>query len=113
MQFDVAASTQLSHAGADVEGPIPVRRRRGTSSTARNVPNFATYPVQMDADHIKTRLHDSLHRGRGKVTEEELEDVSALVLAIATELAAELAVVIADLAERVEALEAASAAGKA
>jgi hypothetical protein len=65
----------------------------------------------MNADHIKGRLHDALHRGRGKVSEQELQDVTAVVLAVMTEITAELAIVIADLADRVEALEASSATG--
>jgi hypothetical protein len=62
----------------------------------------------MNVEHIKDRLHDALHRGHGKVSEQELEDVTAVVLVLMTEVAAELAVVIAELAARVEALEAAS-----
>jgi NTP pyrophosphatase (non-canonical NTP hydrolase) len=59
----------------------------------------------MNEDHVKGRLHDAIHRGHRKATEEELAEVGAVVLAIATELATELAVVVADLAARVEALE--------
>jgi hypothetical protein len=61
----------------------------------------------MNADHIRSRLHDALHRGHQKVSEDELAEVTAVVLAVMTELAAELAVVIAELDARVEALEAA------
>ena len=46
-----------------------------------------------------------MHRGRTKVTEEELAEVTAVVLAVVGELAAEMALVLAELAERVEALE--------
>lgn len=60
----------------------------------------------MDADHVKNRLHDALHRGQRKATEGELAEVTAVVLAVVGEVTAELAVVIADLAARVEALEA-------
>ena len=60
----------------------------------------------MNADHLRDRLHDAMHRGHGKVTEQELADVAAVVLAIATEISAELALVIADLAGRIELLEA-------
>ena len=45
--------------------------------------------------------------GIPKATEEEVEAVTVVVLAIVGELTAELAIVIADLASRVEALEAA------
>ena len=56
----------------------------------------------MKEEHVETRLHDAIHRGSKKATEEE---VAAVVLAIATEVTAELALVIADLAGRVERLE--------
>ncbi|MBV8950542.1 MAG: hypothetical protein JOZ99_06690 [Actinobacteria bacterium] len=59
------------------------------------------------AEHsIQQRLHDALHRGHRKVTEDEVAEITAIVLTIVTELTGELAVVIAELAERVEALEA-------
>jgi len=53
----------------------------------------------MKEEHVETRLHDAIHRGSKKATEEE---VAAVVLAIVTEVTAELALVIADLAGRVE-----------
>jgi hypothetical protein len=58
----------------------------------------------MSADEVKTRLHDALHR-HPKATEDEVEAIAAVVLAIVGELTVELALVIADLAARVEALE--------
>jgi hypothetical protein len=58
----------------------------------------------MHADDIKARLHDALHR-HAKASEDEVEAVAAVVLAIVGELTAELALVIAELATRVEALE--------
>ena len=61
----------------------------------------------MAVDEIKARLHGALHR-HPKATEDEVEAIAAVVLAIVGELTAELAVVIADLALRVEALEARS-----
>lgn len=54
---------------------------------------------------MKARLHDAMHRGRGKATEDELEEVAAVVLAIVGEVALELSVLIVDLEERVAALE--------
>lgn len=60
----------------------------------------------MNTEHIKSRLQDALHRGHHKATEVELAEVTAVVLAIVGEVTAELATVIAELAERVEALEA-------
>ena len=59
----------------------------------------------MHADDIKARLRDSLHR-HPKATEDEVEAVVAVVLAIVGELTVELAVIIGDLAGRVSALEA-------
>jgi len=61
----------------------------------------------MHVDDVKARLHGALHR-HPKATEDEVEAIAVVVLAIVGELTAELAVVIADLASRVEALEAAS-----
>jgi hypothetical protein len=59
----------------------------------------------MAVEDIKARLHGALHR-HPKATEEDVEAIAAVVLAIVGELTAELAVVIADLALRVEVLEA-------
>ncbi|MDQ6946067.1 MAG: hypothetical protein M3256_07285 [Actinomycetota bacterium] len=59
----------------------------------------------MKQEHIKDRLHEAMHRAP-KATEEELIEVTAVVLAVVGEVTAELAVVIAELAARVEALEA-------
>jgi hypothetical protein len=58
----------------------------------------------MHVDDVKSRLHGALHR-HPKATEDEVEAIAVVVLAIVGELTAELAVVIADLASRVEALE--------
>jgi hypothetical protein len=59
----------------------------------------------MAVEDIKARLHGALHR-HPKATEDEVEAIAVVVLAIVGELTAELAVVIADIALRVEALEA-------
>jgi hypothetical protein len=59
----------------------------------------------MDHEHVKNRLHDAMHRGSHKATEEELAGVAAIVLAIVGEVTLELATVIADLADRVKTLE--------
>jgi hypothetical protein len=61
--------------------------------------------TSMQVDDVKARLHGALHR-HPKATEDEVAAIAAVVLAIVGELTAELAVVIADLAARVEALEA-------
>jgi hypothetical protein len=58
----------------------------------------------MSVDDVKARLHGALHR-HPKATEDEVEAIAAVVLAIVGELTAELAIVIGDLAARVEALE--------
>jgi hypothetical protein len=47
-----------------------------------------------------------MHRGSTKATEGELAEVTAVVLAVVGEVTAEMAVLIADLEERVAALEA-------
>jgi hypothetical protein len=57
---------------------------------------------------IRERLHEALHRGGRKATEDDVAEITAVVLTIVAELTGELAVVIAELAERVEALEAAA-----
>ena len=62
----------------------------------------------MNTEHIKGRLHDAMHRGSHKATEEELAEVTAVVLAIVGEFGAELALLIADLEQRVAALEGAA-----
>ena len=59
----------------------------------------------MNQEAIRQRLHDALHRGHRKATEEEVGEVAALVLAIVAELTAEMALVIAELDARVAALE--------
>jgi len=61
----------------------------------------------MHVDDVKARLHGALHR-HPKATEEEVEAITAVVLAIVGEVTLELAVIIAELAARVEALEAKS-----
>lgn len=62
----------------------------------------------MKSEHVRDRLHEAMHRG-SKVSEAELEEVTAVVLAIVAEVTAELALVIGELAARVEALESATA----
>jgi hypothetical protein len=57
------------------------------------------------ADDVKSRLHDALHR-HPKATEDEVEAIAVVVLAIVGEVTAELAVLIGELAARIEALEA-------
>ena len=60
----------------------------------------------MDEEHLKKRLHDAMHRGHRRATEEELAEVTAVILAIVGEVTLELSVVLADLTDRVAALEA-------
>ncbi len=60
----------------------------------------------MDHLHIRDRLHDALHRGSPKATEDDVAGVTAVVLSIVAELTGELATVIGELGDRIEALEA-------
>ena len=60
----------------------------------------------MDKEQVRARLHDAMHRGHSKATEEELGEVAAVVLAVVGEVTVELAAMIAGLAERVAAIEA-------
>ena len=60
----------------------------------------------MNTEHVHERLHNAMHRGGAKATENELAEVTAVVLAIVAEVTAEMALVIGELAARVEALEA-------
>ena len=75
----------------------------GGSVTLRRS-QLPTRRMSMSVDDVKARLHGALHR-HPKATEGEVEAIAAVVLAIVGELTAELAIVIADLAARVEALE--------
>ena len=59
----------------------------------------------MDHLHVRDRLHDALHRGSPKATEEDVAGVAAVVLQIVAELTGELAVIIAELGDRIDALE--------
>ena len=61
----------------------------------------------MNADHIKDRLHNAIHRTPRDVSQKELEEVTTVVLAIVVELAAETALVMGELVARIEALESA------
>ena len=61
----------------------------------------------MNAEHIKERLHKAIHRAPRDVSRKEFEEITAVVLVIVAELAAEMALVVGELAVRVEALEAA------
>ncbi|HEX3620796.1 MAG TPA: hypothetical protein VHT97_00615 [Acidimicrobiales bacterium] len=64
------------------------------------------------SEHLRDRLHEAMHRGT-KVSETELEEVTAVVLAIVAEVTAEVALVIGELTARVEALESAKGAAAA
>jgi hypothetical protein len=60
----------------------------------------------MHTEQLRQRLHDAVHRGGTKATEEELAEITVVVLAVVAEVASELAEVIGELGARVEALEA-------
>ena len=59
----------------------------------------------MDRLSLRDRLHTALHRAP-KATEDDVAGVAAVVLEIVAELTGELAAVIAELGDRIEALEA-------
>ena len=65
----------------------------------------------MHADHLKERFHGALNRGAGgkhattKLTEREVEEITLVMVAAVAEALGEVAVVVADLATRVEQLE--------
>ena len=65
----------------------------------------------MNAEHIKDRLHKAIHRAPRDVSRKEFEEITAVVLAVVAELAAEMALVVSELALRVEELEAAQKSG--
>jgi hypothetical protein len=58
----------------------------------------------MDHHQIRDRLHQAIHRAP-KATEEDVAGVAAVVLEIVAELNGELALVIAELSDRISALE--------
>jgi len=61
----------------------------------------------MDHLPLRDRLHSALHRSP-KAREEDVAGVAAVVLEIVAELTGELASIIAELGDRIEALEARS-----
>jgi hypothetical protein len=63
--------------------------------------------ARLNADHIKDRLHAAIHRAPREVSQTELEEVTAIVLAIVLELGAETALILSELVARIEALESA------
>jgi hypothetical protein len=65
----------------------------------------------MNAEHVKERLHHAIHRTPRDVSRKEFEEITAVVLAIVMELAAEMALVVGELSARVDALETAQGHG--
>ena len=59
----------------------------------------------MDHHQIRDRLHQAMHRSP-KATEDDVAGVAAVVLEIVAELTGELALVIGELGDRIDALEA-------
>ena len=59
----------------------------------------------MDHHQIRDRLHQAMHRSP-KAREEDVAGVAAVVLEIVAELTGELAIVIAELGDRIDTLEA-------
>ena len=70
----------------------------------------------MHADHLKEGFHGALHKGAAtkhaatKLTDREVEEITLVMLAVVSEALAEVAIVVADLATRVEQLEGRGAA---
>lgn len=62
----------------------------------------------MNADHIRDRLHSAMHRSPKALSNSELEEVTTVTLEVLAALAAEVALVVAELGARVQALEAAA-----
>jgi len=62
----------------------------------------------MHVDHVKDRFTKAIHRTKHSLSEREVEEVTVVMLAVVTELAAEMAEVVVELAQRVEKLESAS-----
>ena len=58
----------------------------------------------MDHYQIRDRLHQAMHRSP-KATEEDVAGVAAVVLEIVAELTGELALVIAEMSDRIDSLE--------
>jgi hypothetical protein len=90
---------------------VPVRGRDHVGAVPRSAlgpgrSDDSGYIPRMAVEHIKERLHAALHRGGTKASEEQLEAVTEIVLLVVAEVTAEIAVLIADLEERVAALEA-------
>ena len=63
----------------------------------------------MHPDHIKDRLHSAIHRSPKTLSNKELEEVLVVTLAAVGELAVEIALVVGELAARIDALEAGGA----
>ncbi len=61
--------------------------------------------ARMSSHHVKDRLEGALHRGGNKAPEDELAEITAVVLAIVGELTIELAALNGELSDRVAALE--------
>jgi hypothetical protein len=59
----------------------------------------------MEHHQIRDRLHQALHRSP-KATEDDVAGVAAVVLEIVAELTGELALVIAEMSDRIDELEA-------
>jgi hypothetical protein len=85
------------------------RCRRGShrSTVHRSARHLAGGDVdQIHTEQLRRRHHDAVHRGGTKATEEELAEITVVVLAVVAEVATELAEVIGELGARIEALEA-------
>ena len=60
----------------------------------------------MHPSHLTERFHNALHRAPKTLSNRELEEVVAVTLAAVAEMAVEMALVVSELAVRIDALEA-------
>jgi hypothetical protein len=80
----------------------PAAKKPAASRAAKSPPTTKT----AHAKRIKERLHTTIRRTPKTVSENEFEEVTAAVLVIVAELAAEVAEVFAELLIRIERIEA-------
>jgi hypothetical protein len=80
----------------------PAAKKPAASRAAKSPPTTKT----THAKRIKERLHTTIRRTPKTVSENEFEEVTAAVLVIVAELAAEVAEVFAELLIRIERIEA-------
>lgn len=80
----------------------PAAKKPAASRAAKSPPTTKT----AHAKRIKERLHTAIRRAPQTVSEREFEEVTATVLVVVAELAAETAEVFGELLTRIEGIEA-------